>query len=124
LYTSLRIDALLEHLVLVDVDEQLRHGRPEGGRNAGEFGALSRGFDELGGVLGEEGDVLAGTVLKNEGRAARGADPLDGRWRKRKGDGAGDAAKPLGQLGLDRGVLLFGLLAFAQFLSVMKKKAL
>jgi hypothetical protein len=98
LYTSLDIDPLLEHLVAVDVDKQLRDGGSESGRHAGQFGTLSGRFDELGGVLGEEGNVLAGAVFEDESRAARGADTGNRRWRKRKADGPRNAAQFFGQL--------------------------
>ncbi|EXI65763.1 MAG: hypothetical protein AW08_02975 [Candidatus Accumulibacter adjunctus] len=112
----LDVDPLLEHLVAVHVDEQLRHDRAEGGRQAGEFRSLARRFEELAGLLGEEGDVLAGAVLQDEGGAARDTDALDCRRRKGEADGTADAGKPPGQLFLDRPVLLFRLRALRPFL--------
>ena len=105
------VDPLLEHLVAVDLDEALRYGRPEGRRHAGQLGTLACRLDELVGVLGEELDVLAGTVLENEGRSARGADARNRWWRERKADGAADPGQLLIQRGLDRRVLFLRLLA-------------
>jgi hypothetical protein len=117
------VDPLLEHLVLVDVDEQLRHGRPEGRRDAGHFGSLLRGFEKLGGVLGEEGDVFSGAVLSMKVAPPETPTP-DCRWRKGKGDGAGDAAEFFVSSALIAVYCSSGFLRAAQSSRLMKKKAL
>ena len=68
------VDALLEHLVPVDVGEELRHAREQRGEEQGELGPLARRREELRRVLGQERGVLAGAVLEHERDAAGGAD--------------------------------------------------
>ena len=105
------VDPLLEHFVAVDVDENLRHGWAEGRRHAGQFWPFARRLDEFVGVGREEVDVLAGAILKNEGRPARGADARN-RWRREsETDGAAQATELSRQARLDRLVLFFRSLA-------------
>lgn len=77
------LDPLLEDLVAVHVDEELRDRGPEGRGHAAQLRALLRRLDEGVHVRGQELDILARPVLEHEGRAARGADAGDGRGRRR-----------------------------------------
>ena len=116
------VDALLEHFVAVHVDEQLGNDRTECAGHAGQLGALARRLQELVGLLGQERDVLARTVLQDESGAARHADALDCRRRERKRNGPVDASQPFRQLGLDRTVLFLRLLALGPFLEGDEEK--
>ena len=53
-YTSLRCDALLQHLVAIYVDKLLRDTGQESGAEAGDFRPLASSVKKSGEVLGEE----------------------------------------------------------------------
>ena len=68
------IDALLQDLVAIDVDEDLRHGGQEGAGRGGDLRAFAHGFEEAVQVFAEEGRIAAGAIFEHEGDAAGGAD--------------------------------------------------
>ena len=117
-----QVDALLEHLVPVHLDEELGHSREKGCRHAGQFGPLARRLDELVDVLCQESDVFARPVLENEGGAAGQPDALDGRRRKGKGNGLGQLGQFPVQVRHDGLVLLLRLFSLLPFFQCHKEK--
>ena len=77
-----QIHALLQHLVLVHIDELFRHTRDKGGADHAKFRALASGCQELVQVIGKKLDILAGAVLQDKRDAARSADAGDRGWRE------------------------------------------
>src|SRR4030095_7227904 len=79
LINLVQIDSLLQNLVAIDVDEDLRDGGQKGGNDAADLRSFTRGFDKLVHVLREEADVFPGAIFQREGKSARRATPGDGR---------------------------------------------
>src|SRR6266478_6062759 len=73
-----QVHALLEGLVAIHMDENLRHDRQESSAEAGQFRALARGFEKLIQVVIEELQVPAGPVLQDEGKTSGRAYALNG----------------------------------------------
>src|SRR5262249_3377921 len=72
-------DALLQHLVAVDVHKLLRYARQERGGDLADFGALPGGCHEFVQVVCQKRDVLAGAILQDKRKAAGGPDARDRR---------------------------------------------
>ena len=85
-----------EGFVAVDRKFELRDGRQKRRVDVLQLRALGRGGHEGLGLLGEEIDRAARTVLQNKVHAARGADA--GNGGRRKGEGHG--GRECGQLGV------------------------
>ena len=94
-------DPLLEDLVAIDLGEELRRARQQGGEEPRELGSLPRGGQELLGVLGEERGILARAILEHERHAAGRADARDGGRREGEGLRLGHAGQLLVQLADD-----------------------
>ena len=115
---------LLQHLVAVHVDEDLRHRGGEGRGDPGKFGPFARLGQEFLGVLPQEGDVLACPVLEHHGDAARGADARDGRRREGEGHPCGSFANSRFRWAMMASYFSSGFFRSSQGLRVMKKKPL
>jgi hypothetical protein len=117
------IDTLLQHFVAIHLDEDLRHSGLEGGTESGDLRTLARGFQKCFQVLGEEFDVLAGSILQNERKSARSANARN-RWRwKGKRDPLADCSKFFVQARFDRLILLLRLLALTPLIQGNKEEA-
>ena len=79
-----QIHALLQRLVVVYIGKDLRDARNERRGQGRELGAGAGHFQEFVGVLGQEVDALARTILQHEGNAARGANAGNSGRRERE----------------------------------------
>jgi hypothetical protein len=95
LVDGVQVDGLLEHLVTVDLGEDLRHAGNEGRRHRGELRALAGGLEELFRVGGEKLDGSPGAVLQHEGHSAGCADAGNGRRREGERLRLGQHVQPL-----------------------------
>ena len=96
------VHALLQDLVAVDVNKFLRDAGQERCAKAGDFRALASGVEKSGEVPGEEWNVGAGTVFKDEGEAAGSADAGNGRRGESESNSLGQFAQLAVEVRLDR----------------------
>ena len=96
-----QVHSLLQDPISIHLHAKLRHGRQEGGVDAGNFRTLPRRFHILGDVGGEKRNVFSGPVLQNHGEPARRADTGDGGRREGEGNRLGQAGQLPAQVRLD-----------------------
>src|SRR5207237_9598685 len=90
-----QIPSLLEHLGRVYVGKALRGGGNKRRGERSELGPLAGGLEEPIRILRQECDILAGTVLEHEGRAAGRANAWNGGRREGERLRFGKPGEPL-----------------------------